>query len=420
MKISFFIEKSFTIFAIVFFSGTLDFKALYFSPFEGVTDPTFGYNPLTPILSLIQHSIFLVTAFFVISRFKLILSGLRTNKFLLLLIFLFLISFIWSGYPDLTLRRSISLFETTLFGVYLGSRFDIREQLQFLVIALSFISAISVIFVVVKPSQGIMAGVHAGNWRGTLEHKNFFGRLMVYSAIVFRTFSPTTKKWRQIKTIGLISSIVLVFLSGSKTALITCFLTLCLLIPFYRSFRLSFRVATLVKSTTLLVATASLSILLGQLSNIAGFLGRDLTLTGRTEIWRGVLWKLSQQPWLGFGYSGFWFGPNEGPSGDVLRYLGPGAYAPHSHNGFIELAISTGIIGLIIFTFAFLGLFKRALNYLSNTTESFGLWPVSYLSFILVYNQTEITLVEHNSVFWVTFVAIAFSNLLPLSIRAYE
>ena len=39
---------------------------------------------------------------------------------------------------------------------------------------------------------------------------------------------------------------------------------------------------------------------------ILGFLGKDATLTGRTDLWEFVKICISQRPLLGWGFSAFW------------------------------------------------------------------------------------------------------------------
>ena len=140
------------------------------------------------------------------------------------------------------------------------------------------------------------------------------------------------------------------------------------------------------------------------------FLGRDTTLTGRTELWPAVLDMIRQRPWLGYGYGGFWLGW-EGESAHVWLwnyyelYLKP----VHAHNGLLDLWLNLGLLGMAIFIPQFLLTLLRAVKRVRLTKTAEGLWPLGFLTLMLTYNITESSLLTHNNVFWLLYVTIALS-----------
>ena len=42
---------------------------------------------------------------------------------------------------------------------------------------------------------------------------------------------------------------------------------------------------------------------------VFGLLGKDATLTGRTQIWAAIMRQIDQRPWLGYGYAAIWDEP---------------------------------------------------------------------------------------------------------------
>jgi len=70
-------------------------------------------------------------------------------------------------------------------------------------------------------------------------------------------------------------------------------------------------------------------------------LGRNPTLTGRTDIWELVLSMPSNRA-LGVGYESFWLGPRLQKIWDTI----PGLRLNESHNGYIEVLITVGWIGM--------------------------------------------------------------------------
>ncbi|HEY0035861.1 MAG TPA: O-antigen ligase family protein, partial [Longimicrobium sp.] len=138
-------------------------------------------------------------------------------------------------------------------------------------------------------------------------------------------------------------------------------------------------------------------------------MGKDPTLTGRTDIWDALITSIGQQPLLGYGYNGYWLG-KEGPAAETLAAIG--WETPSAHNGFLEVCLQLGLVGMGIVLFLYLGWFRRAFAAIRRTTTSDGLWPAVYAAFILLYNLTESVLLERNNLYWVLFVAVACSPLL--------
>jgi exopolysaccharide production protein ExoQ len=402
-------EVRFTIISLLFFTRIFYFNS-FFVPSEGAdfVANVDDLNPLTPLLSIIQHLIFLITLFFLLIRHKINSFFLTQSRFIIVLLIFIFSSFLWSKFPDLTLRRSISLIETTAFGLYFGSRYSLVEQLKMLVKVFGIIIFINIVFTLLFPAQAIEHGSHSGAWRGTLEHKNFFGRLMTLSAITFAIVSPISKKSKAFIRLGLVLSVVLILLSTSKTSLLA-FLCLVALLVIYQTLDWEYRIAASFQLVVILGIACITTLIAGNLDYIQGVLGRDLTFTGRTEIWSATIQIIAEHPWIGYGYCGFWHG-EDGPSLGVLRIMGPGAVAPHSHNGFIELATAVGGVGLVIFLLSFLTTFRNGVIAVRRFKIRERLWILVYLSFLVIYNQTENTLVEHNSIYWVIYVALSISR----------
>jgi len=72
-------------------------------------------------------------------------------------------------------------------------------------------------------------------------------------------------------------------------------------------------------------------------------LGRNATLTGRTEIWHVVL-GLVNNPIIGSGFESFWLGENLMKTWNLYWF-----HLNEAHNGYIELFLNLGWIGILIF-----------------------------------------------------------------------
>ncbi|EAW38326.1 O-antigen ligase [Lyngbya sp. PCC 8106] len=400
-------EHLFTICALLFFTRSLDAESL-FSASEGEEGVILTYNPFSPLLSLMQHGIFLITLFLLFERWKMTIRTVLRGRFVWGLVILILLSFLWSDFPDLTQRRSIAFLETTVFSIYLASRYPLPDQLQLITRALGIALLLNLLFTLAVPGSGIEYGIHAGAWRGLLIQKNLLARLMILGFIVFLVTTPKNKRQFYLKKIFLFLFVALVLLSTSKTALMLLIL-LFMLYSLYKALRwYSLRAIPFFLSGILTIGCV-ITFVVSNAERLVSAAGRDLTLSGRTVIWSALFDKIQERPWLGFGYMGFWHGVY-GESAYVGKVYGTTYIPPHSHNGFIELVLGFGFVGALLFGLSFLSVVRKSFILIRITETSEGLWPLLYLSFLILYNQTEMTLIEHNSIFWVLYVALALSR----------
>ena len=135
--------------------------------------------------------------------------------------------------------------------------------------------------------------------------------------------------------------------------------------------------------------------------------GKDSTLTGRTDLWQLTTDMVWRQPWLGYGLGGFWQGLNGAESGYILRAV---TWTPsHPHNGYLQLLLDLGILGFVIFSIGFLISTVKAIKLVRSTTAAAALWPIVHMVQLLITSTTETQLFASNNVGWILYVAVAFS-----------
>ena len=414
-----------------FFSGGILVLILSGARSQGDgTEPPSDY----PLIQLIFVLIYLITFFLLVKRWREVLNLLLKEKFILLLLGIAVISVFWSYDPSTTLKRSIALIGTTLFGIYFGVRYHLKQQLQLLGSMFSIAIMLSFLFVLLLPEYGIMSGsVHEGLWRGIFAHKNFLGKAMVLSANVFFLLAVNSRKNRFILWCGFSFSLILLIFSTSKTALVSCVVLLFAACAYralqrrYDTIIPALLAIVLVSGSLVLQVTANVypPLVLSEVSSAiinsqtsssgvqeqtgskSASLASLRTLTGRTDLWP-LLWKeVENKPWLGYGYSGFWEKSNE--AAKIQKIVGD--WATNSHNGFLELWLDIGILGVLVFLAEFLITIFRAIARIFNDKTLESLWPLLYLTFIVLSNLTTSSLVSRNSIFWVLYVAVVFSML---------
>jgi O-antigen ligase len=136
------------------------------------------------------------------------------------------------------------------------------------------------------------------------------------------------------------------------------------------------------------------------------FLGRDVTLTGRTRLWTILLPVMANHPLLGYGYAAFW----DGWKPEVLGvWIQAERLVPVADNGYIDLVLSLGAVGLGLFLYVFVQAFRRAIEYLRSEPGFIGVWPVIYLCIFAADNICESALLTRGTFPFLVFAIISTS-----------
>ncbi|NET58565.1 MAG: O-antigen ligase family protein [Symploca sp. SIO2E6] len=403
-------EPKLTVLALLIFSGVLGIASYNNPTFQVArglgSGAATGYipSPVDPLMKLLRYGIYASSLLLIIARFKTVVRPILRDPFLWALVGLVVFSFIWSDFPSISRKEAILTVMTTLFGVYLASRYSLKEQLQIVAWAAGIATVFSLLYTLALPGAGIEQGIHAGAWRGPLMQKNLFARLTVLCAVPLALVLNSNRKYRYVVWTVFGMTVSLILLSTSKTALVV-FLSLMIVLPFYKALRWSSSFAVPFLISVVLVGASAGSWLMTNWVSFLGSLGRDATLTGRTEVWDAVIEKILERPWLGHGYKAFW---QPGGGQDYVWYVFRITFT-QSHNGYLDLTVELGIIGLLLFALSFIMAYFKAINWARTIKTPEGLWPLVYLTFIFMYNQTESTTVATNSLFWILYVAVTLS-----------
>lgn len=359
------------------------------------------------VTQAIWSVIYSITFSLVAMRWRLLFRTFARNKLLLLLVVIALVSILWSAAPETTLRRSIALVGTTLFGAYLSTRYTLSGQLRLLAWALGIAALLSLFFAFALPSYGISSDpLTQGDWQGAFDHKNNLGVNMVLGALVFLLLATSARKLRWLAWFCFVLSLVLLLLSSSRTALVV-FLTLLVLWPLYRALRWRHTLAVPFLIFAVLLGGGVAVYLASNAETVLDALGRNATLTGRTQLWPAVLDMIWERPWLGYGYSAFWLGW-EGESASL--WLATGQEYSHAHNSFLDLWLQLGSLGVAVFLLGFMLAFLRTVAWTRLTKTAEGLWPIMFFTFVALSSLTESVILEQNSTLWIMYVATALST----------
>ena len=320
---------------------------------------------------------------------------------------------LWSDEPMTSMRRSMALLASTIFALFLATRFSLRQLVHLLGTALLVIVVLSFVFAAV-PDLGISRGVHEGAWRGAFTDKNSLGRAMVLATFTFATLALAARGPRRAMLwCAAASSALLVVLSRSTTSLVVLALmsSLVWILTGLRGRRTRLVAVGL---GIVLVAGSALLLALVEPQTMLDALGKDATFSGRTELWKYVLRQAAIRPWLGYGFGGFWTGWT-GHGADVWDQVA--WMPPHAHNGVIDLGLELGLTGVLLLVVGFAATLRRALARIEPGVDHREMWPLLYLCFLVFANVTESGLVRQNHVFWILLCAVSFVVVRPAERR---
>lgn len=353
--------------------------------------------------------IYLVTFCLLAIRWKKVLSTLTRNKSIWILLGIICCSYFWSINPSQTMRFAIYAVGTTGFGLYLATRYTLPEQLDLLAWTYCLLLVLSILFALGIPKYGLMSGVHEGAFRGVFTHKNQYGAFMAPGGVVFLLSAFKGGKYSWVYWLLLVSCCATMVWSRSTTALGT-FLVMLMLCIIYRIFRWRYEVMVSAILAVTIVSFAGLILLFGLGSDsLLDLVGKDVTLSGRTNIWEYVWDQIQLRPWLGYGLAAFWDGYN-GPSGYIQ--LAMRIAVIYAHNGFLDIWLSIGFVGLAVFLMGFVNTTVQSLTLLRKTNSPEGFWPLLFLTYILLSNLTEGTISTMNSSFWALYATVSYSLVI--------
>jgi exopolysaccharide production protein ExoQ len=398
------LEKIFTVAMLVYTTSAIMPLLLAGNyPFPGIFGDRFAF--------VVQTAFYAGLFCLIAVRWQSFLRSAWNGKWAVALLAVAFLSAAWAEDPLFTLRRAIVLCGTTAFGIYLGSRFEVQEQLQLLAWTFGIVICASFLCVLFLPQYGIDHLYHYGDWQGVFSQKNSLARAMVLATLVFlfvRFRSGNTLRW-----IGIAGSLTLLVLSRSVTGVVV-FAIIFASWPLYRLLRTKFTFAVPVAATIFTVVAAGAAVAYQALPALLEALNRDESLTGRIDLWQAVWLSISRKPWLGYGFDAFWKGM-QGESALVLQTVG---WAPgYAHNGFLDLVLDLGFIGLVVFACGYLVLWRRAITFVIRDPRPTTVWPCMYLVFMLFYNLTEGPVISQNNITWVLYVATAVSLAIYLPVR---
>jgi O-antigen ligase len=221
-------------------------------------------------------------------------------------------------------------------------------------------------------------------WRGGFIHKNAMAPFMVFAILALVCFDRPGPRRR----VAIGTALVLIFFSQSTSALIagSVVFVVCLFLRRFAASDAQARASLLAGSLAGVLVIALLSTTV--LPALLRLRGKDETLTGRTDIWHGVWHAITKRPWEGYGIGGVWSNPSVDPGRSIMRNLGFVVF--HSHNGFLEIMLVLGVIGLALYVWLMVSTIRLGLLNLRYDTPM-AVMAVGMVTLVAMLSISEVT-----------------------------
>ncbi len=247
----------------------------------------------------------------------------------------------------------------------------------------------------------------AGDWRGSFGHKNIASPVMTILAYV-GIYLCAVGSFVMGPAIAALAGIFLIFTGGkTSTALCLAIYGLASLVCVTRSLWLKRIIcfAPLIVMNLLTVGTAGSP----ALASVTRLLPIDPTFTGRSDIWQFALGAVAERPVLGHGYAAFWDSVTERETAKGAEWA---TTAAHSHNSYLDLAVTIGVPGLVLVILIFVLSPLKNFQTAQAHSHSSGLAKLllTIWLFCLYYGTTETFLLDRQNPIWFMF-ALAVAGL---------
>lgn len=345
---------------------------------------------------------------------------LGNNWPLVLLYGFFFLSVLWAFSPFVSFKRWFKEVGNIFVVLVILTEANPREATKAVFIRCTYVLVpLSLIFVRYFPDLGRRYSPHTGGLEviGVTFQKNSLGTMLLVCGVIFlwdwiersrdkSQSHPAVDRYVPMVIAGLI--LYLFQQCDSKTSMIALLLaggiTVTLKFPAMQARVKSFGIYLLFAAVVLFL----LDRMVGVSEWIITSMGRDMTFTGRTEVWN-ALFAVGTDPLLGTGFMSFWDDPN-------FRSKLPYWVGGSAHNGYIEIYLFGGYVGLAILAIALLGI-GAAINRDLRSGREYSVVRFAILVATLVANFAESNFVCMTPLGFLFIIAAIGDGRLPVGVH---
>jgi O-antigen ligase len=304
----------------------------------------------------------------------------------ILLAMLAMASAVWSQVPLESVRSGFYYLLDTLFAVYLVVTFTTEELMTLTMMLGTAVAMGSLLVVAVFPEYGLVHQVtHTGVWRGIFAEKNDAAKNLAFLLTPVcnrRILRPLSMAYG-----GLILGLIVMTRSATAIVIVAAYIVFMLGLQLYKRMKASHSTFLVLLAGLLVAVVAAVGYI--EFGEISALLGRDPTLTGRTDIWTVLLESARKRPMLGYGFSAFWTGM-EGESGKL--YMQMQWFFTYAHSGLLEIVLQLGLVGLAVVLFTLGQAMRNAMQVARRSASVSADWFAGLIFLTMAYNLDEGTM----------------------------
>lgn len=335
-----------------------------------------------------------------------------TNKWLIIYFLYLAISTLWSEYTFVAFKRWIKdLGNVVMVLVILTEADPISATRTVLLRCAYLVLPFSIVYIKYYPALGRYYDQWTGTayYCGVTGNKNALGMSLFVSALALlwkvldlwgRRKGPDADRTGLLLHLAFGGMVLwLLKMAHSSTAVVCTVLGAAIMIamrlPAIR--RRAARFGLYFIGALLLLFIANATFDLG--AAFVELVGRDMTFTGRTDIWKLVLSE-PINPVLGVGFYSFWLGDRVDRLSEAFFYK-----LNQAHNGYLETYLNTGYLGVALLLIALVAGINRVKKSVAAGSPYAAL-RLAFIATILFYNMTEATFNRLNLVWFVLLLAL--------------
>jgi exopolysaccharide production protein ExoQ len=337
---------------------------------------------------------------------------IRNNQWLTIFFVFCFLAIFWSDFPFVAFKRWIKVLGHPIMALVVLTEPNPEEALKTLMKRCSYIVVpISILFIKYYSQwgRGFDSWTGEAHDTGITTNKNALGADCLILGFFFfwhllQTWSREPGKPRRNElflTGGFLLMIWwLLSRAHSSTSLVSLFLGMLIVVI------LGLRIVDKRLIGTYLVCTVVLCVLAQSMFDVWGHflqvLGKNETLTDRTDVWRDVL-EIHINPLLGAGFESFWLGDRLKIMWDKWPF-----HPVQAHNGYLEMYLNLGLVGLTIMVAVLLAAFRKARAELFRNFD-FGRFRLGLVVAVIAYNWTE-AVFKNITAMWFVFYLVALDS----------
>lgn len=317
-------------------------------------------------------------------------------------------SVMWSDYPDVAFKRWIKSLGDFVMILIVLTETDLTSAIKRVVARVSFVLLpLSVLFIKYYPNWGRTYNTQWDStvfYTGVTMNKNMlgmtcmiFGLGLVWLFLQELRAEKGKRRTRSLIAIGSVLAInfFLLAVANSMTSL-SCFTLGSVLIVVTSSPKMARKRGLVLAMVVGCIAFCFCVLFLDFGSFILEALGRNPTLTGRTDLW-DVLRTMTVNPLLGAGFESFWLGDRLQKLWNIFWW-----HPNESHNGYLETFLNLGWMGVALLGVLLISGYRNIVKQLVEGSKTAPLW-LAFFFVGVAYNFTEAAIRTVSPV-WIFFI----------------